>query len=488
MLSSGSSLISGGLIASVVSMLLRLRRSSGEQRQQLRLIALVGGADRGRHRLPVRASQLVNGGEQTWLAGLPLFVAYFLLPILFATAVLRYRLYDLDVIINRTVVAGGRHRCSPALGYTAPRGDRRPAGRGPDRRLLAVAARDRGGRAGLPAAAPQRGPAGQPGGLRRRGPSPTRRWRTSAADLAEVARPRTRCSRPSPRRPAGRCRRAGATATLDVPGDRARSPAPGARSSETRPTSVVPVRNEGRDLGSIAVVAAARAAACDPPTAGCCRPSPTRPPSPSATPRSPRQLAAHVAELDRTTRRARRVPAADHRGRRRGPTYARGGDRPRGAAAPGHAARRDPAGARGGRGRVAGARHRPAGRRHEHRAGGAARPHPRRLPDPAGPVRARAGAAVAARPRRRRRAPARRRRRWPAAVRAAGRGGRLLLLRRGRARRAGGHRHRAGPRRGDRARAQRVHGVDRRSTCRSIEDRVEAVGGTAGAGRRTCSR
>ena len=116
MLTVGFLAISGGLVASVVSMLQRLRRSRGEQRQQLRLIALsaalivVGIAF-------LLVVQLLNGGHQTWLAGVPLFAAYFFLPILFAVAVLRYRLYDLDVIINRTVVLAAATAFA-AIGYT----------------------------------------------------------------------------------------------------------------------------------------------------------------------------------------------------------------------------------------------------------------------------------------------------------------------------------------------------------------------------------
>jgi hypothetical protein len=99
----GFLLISIGLVASVVSMVLRLRRSRGESRQQVLLIALsvvlvaIGIAT-------VTVVQGVNGGRQTWAASLPLFVAYLLLPVLFAIAVLRYRLYDIEVIVNRTVV------------------------------------------------------------------------------------------------------------------------------------------------------------------------------------------------------------------------------------------------------------------------------------------------------------------------------------------------------------------------------------------------
>ncbi len=99
----GSLLIIVGLIAATVSMVRRLRRSHGEQRQQLRLISLsvvflVFGV------VCLIVVQRFNGGRQTWVASLPLFVAYFLVPILFAVAVLRYRLFDLDVIINRAVI------------------------------------------------------------------------------------------------------------------------------------------------------------------------------------------------------------------------------------------------------------------------------------------------------------------------------------------------------------------------------------------------
>ncbi len=87
---------------------MRLRRSSGEQRQQLRLIAL-SAALIAVGIVCLFVVQALNGGEQSWLAGLPLFIAYFLLPILFATAVLRHQLYELDVIINRTRRARGRH-------------------------------------------------------------------------------------------------------------------------------------------------------------------------------------------------------------------------------------------------------------------------------------------------------------------------------------------------------------------------------------------
>lgn len=109
--------ILGGLVSAVVSVLLRLRRSQGEQRLQLRLIALAAA-------LPtfgvlcLLVVQALNGDQQTYAAALPLFTSYFLLPILFAVAALRHRLYDLDVIVNRAVVVVAGVAFA-AVGYSA---------------------------------------------------------------------------------------------------------------------------------------------------------------------------------------------------------------------------------------------------------------------------------------------------------------------------------------------------------------------------------
>jgi len=115
-LTAGFPLIIVGLIAATVSMVRRLLRSQGEQRQQLRLIAasvafLVVGF------IWLAVVQGLNGGEQTWAASLPLFVAYCCLPVAFAIAVLRYRLYDIEVIINRAVVLA-LGTAFAAIGYT----------------------------------------------------------------------------------------------------------------------------------------------------------------------------------------------------------------------------------------------------------------------------------------------------------------------------------------------------------------------------------
>ncbi len=101
--SAGLPLLAGGLLAAMVSMVRRLRRSRGEQRRQLRLIA-VSAVLVALSFVYLVVAQSLNGDRQTWISSLPLFVSFLCLPFLFAVAVLRYRLFDLDLIINRAVV------------------------------------------------------------------------------------------------------------------------------------------------------------------------------------------------------------------------------------------------------------------------------------------------------------------------------------------------------------------------------------------------
>ncbi len=116
LISAGLPLILIGLIAAIVSLVRRLRGSGGELRQQLRLIAasalfLLAGF------VWLAVVQVFNGGKQTWGASLPLFVAYLCLPGFFAVAVLRYRMYDIEVIVNRAVVLV-LGTAFAAIGYT----------------------------------------------------------------------------------------------------------------------------------------------------------------------------------------------------------------------------------------------------------------------------------------------------------------------------------------------------------------------------------
>lgn len=99
----GFLLINAGLLGALVSMVVRLRRSSGVERQQLRVVALSAAAVCAGVAWLLVAEPLTDG-RQTWVTVLPLFTSYVLFPVLLAVAVLRYRLYDVDVIVNRTLV------------------------------------------------------------------------------------------------------------------------------------------------------------------------------------------------------------------------------------------------------------------------------------------------------------------------------------------------------------------------------------------------
>jgi hypothetical protein len=97
----GISMVLLGLVAAVVSIVMRYRRATGVERLQLKQFVLAGGVIVV---VMVTAVPFYYDSELVRaLAGLG-FVA---LPAAVALAILRYRLYDIDVLIRRTLVYGG---------------------------------------------------------------------------------------------------------------------------------------------------------------------------------------------------------------------------------------------------------------------------------------------------------------------------------------------------------------------------------------------
>ena len=96
----------GGMLAAAVSAPLRLRRAPGVERQQLKWVLAAG---------PLVAAAVVadmatwfiwpHGHLQARMAVIG--VAFAVLPITAGIAILRYRLYDIDVVINRALVYAG---------------------------------------------------------------------------------------------------------------------------------------------------------------------------------------------------------------------------------------------------------------------------------------------------------------------------------------------------------------------------------------------
>jgi hypothetical protein len=95
-------LLGAVLVAAVISLLLRFRRSRGAEREQLKWFAfaatLLG--------LSLTASILFPAYEQSVVSGIVLGLAIALIPVASGIAITRYHLYDIDRIINRTLVYG----------------------------------------------------------------------------------------------------------------------------------------------------------------------------------------------------------------------------------------------------------------------------------------------------------------------------------------------------------------------------------------------
>ena len=97
-------LLASGL-AAALSMILRFRRSTGEERQQLKwfvsanaLLAVVMASG------PIFWFGLIPGIGPLW--PVVAFLAFISVPVASTIAIFRYRLYNIDVIINRTLVYG----------------------------------------------------------------------------------------------------------------------------------------------------------------------------------------------------------------------------------------------------------------------------------------------------------------------------------------------------------------------------------------------
>lgn len=93
----GAVLILGGVLSALVSQVLRFRRASGEERHQIKwfVYAAVIGA----------VILFSSGSSEAWGSFLWTVVPLSL-PISIGIAILKYRLYDIDVVINKTLVYG----------------------------------------------------------------------------------------------------------------------------------------------------------------------------------------------------------------------------------------------------------------------------------------------------------------------------------------------------------------------------------------------
>ena len=103
------------ILASAVSMVLRFRRSRGEVRQQIKWFTFVASFAGLLYFIAMISQAVVVLGSDDSLAQTPLWfelifslagVGFAGVPVAIGIAVLKYRLYDIDVVINFTLVYG----------------------------------------------------------------------------------------------------------------------------------------------------------------------------------------------------------------------------------------------------------------------------------------------------------------------------------------------------------------------------------------------
>jgi hypothetical protein len=92
-----------GLVGSPISLYLRMRRANAEQRQQIKWLVWAGA---------VAVATFVIGVVgyaiwAEWISNVAILASVLGLAVATGIAILRYRLYDIDVVINRTLVYGG---------------------------------------------------------------------------------------------------------------------------------------------------------------------------------------------------------------------------------------------------------------------------------------------------------------------------------------------------------------------------------------------
>src|SRR5919112_5383667 len=94
------------LFAAVVSLFVRLRRARELERQQIKwfvyatALTICGGI------VTYPISEAIGSQWLKWIGFVPFIVGVVSIPISMGIAVMRYRLYDIDILINRTLVYG----------------------------------------------------------------------------------------------------------------------------------------------------------------------------------------------------------------------------------------------------------------------------------------------------------------------------------------------------------------------------------------------
>ena len=104
-------LVGATALASVAAVFLRFRRAEGDERQQLKWVAYAVVV----LAVAVAASSLSAAVDRSLFGRMLFLVGFLSIPVTFGVAILRYRLWDVDIVINRTLVYGALTACVVGL-------------------------------------------------------------------------------------------------------------------------------------------------------------------------------------------------------------------------------------------------------------------------------------------------------------------------------------------------------------------------------------
>jgi hypothetical protein len=98
--------VNGLMFAAVISLFIRLRRASQIERQQIKWFVYATALTISGGILAYPVSETTGSAWLGWVGLVSLVVGVLAIPITMGIAILRYRLYEIDLIINRTLVYG----------------------------------------------------------------------------------------------------------------------------------------------------------------------------------------------------------------------------------------------------------------------------------------------------------------------------------------------------------------------------------------------
>ena len=94
------------MLVAVISLFIRLRRAGELERQQIKWFVYATALAIGGAVLTFPVSEAIGSVSLKWISFVPLVAGVIAIPISMGMAIMRYRLYDIDRIINRTLVYG----------------------------------------------------------------------------------------------------------------------------------------------------------------------------------------------------------------------------------------------------------------------------------------------------------------------------------------------------------------------------------------------